>query len=190
MFRVSAKGLGPEVLSHMQRVTPLLLAAAATIGLCVSACSKHSSLKGLEAELTNRLGSTQFVLGSTFANWTNTLGSPSVVSQEDGGHTFFYWPNRGVGGFCHPLYRGQYERRKQPDWVVTCIFIPLQTNLHPRIPPVKADARIGFTKLLFGREEVVQKGWAKLRKVEAFEEAGVLESLKIEKPDSLLGDYD
>jgi len=190
VFKVSAKGLGPEVLSHMQRMTALLLAAAATVGLCLSACSKHSSLNALEAELTNRLGSTQCVLGSTFANWTNALGSPSVVSQEDGGNTFFYWANQGVGVFCHPLYRGQYERRRQPDWVVTSVFLPLQTNVHPRIPPVKSNMRIGFTKLLFGREDVVQKGWAKLPKVESFEDAGVLESLRIEKPDSLLGDYD
>ncbi len=174
----------------MRRMTSLLLTVAATIGLYVSACSKHSSLNALEAELTNRLGSTQLVLGATLATWTSALGNPSVVSQEDGGNTFFYWPNQGVGVFCHPLYWGQYERRKQPDWVVTSVFIPLQTNLHPRIPPVKSDMRIDFTKLLFSREEVVQKGWAKLRKVEAFEEAGVLESLKIEKPDSLLGDYD
>lgn len=174
----------------MQRVTALLLVAAATVGLCLSACSKHSSLNTLEAELTNRLGSTQCVLGFTFAKWTNALGGPSVVSQEDGGNTFFYWTNQGVGVGCHPLYRGQYERRKQSDWVVTCIFIPLQTNLHPRIPPVKPNTRIGFTKLLFGREEVVRKGWAKLPKVESFQDGGVLESLKIEKPDSLLGDYD
>ncbi len=172
----------------MQGVTPFLLAVAA--GLCCSACSNHSSLNALEAAITNRLGSTQCVLGAALASWTNALGNPSVVSQEDGGNTFFYWPNRGVGVFCHPLYRGQHERREQPDWIVTSIFVPLQTNLHPRIPPVKAATRIAFTTLLFNREEVVQKGWVKLRKVEAFEEAGVLDSLKIEMPDSLFGDYD
>lgn len=173
----------------MQRLTSLLLAGAGAIALCVSACSNHSSLTALEAEVTKRLGSTQLVLGSTFGIWTNSLGSPSVVSQEDGGNTFFYWPSRGVGVFCHPLYRGQYERGKQSEWVVTSIFIPLKTDLHPRIPPVKSDTRISFTKLLFDRGEVVQKGWAKVGKVEAFEEAGILESLKIDKPDSLLGDY-
>lgn len=172
----------------MQKITPLLLAAA--VALCVSACAKRSSLNALEAELTNRLGFAQLTLDSTLANWTSALGSPSVVSQEDAGNTFFYWPNRGVGVFCHPLYRGQFERSKQPDWVITSILVPLQTNLHPRIPPVKSDTRIGFTKLLFSREEVVQKRWAKLRNVEAFEEAGVLDSLKVDKPDSFLGDHD
>jgi hypothetical protein len=112
------------------------------------------------------------------------------VSQEDGANTFFYWPNQGVGVFCHPLYRGQYDRMRQPDWVVTFVLLPLRTSVHPRITPVKSNTRIAFTKLLFGREEVVQKGWAKLPKVESFHDAGVLESLVIEKPDSLLGDYD
>lgn len=168
----------------------LLFAAVATIGACISACFKGSCFNALEAALTNRLGSTHCVLGSTLANWTNVLGSPSVVMQEDGGNTFFYWPNQGVAVFCHPLYRGQYTRREQPNWVVTSILIPLETNVHPRIPPVKLDTQIVFTKLLFDREEVTRKGWTKLPKVEAFEEAGALESLKIEKPDSLFGDYD
>lgn len=129
----------------------MLLAGAVAIALCVPACSNHSSLNALGAEVTNRLGSTQLVLGSTLGMWTNSPGSPSVVSQEDGANTFFYWPSRGVGVFCHPLYRGQSER------VVTSIFVPLKTNLHPRIPPVKPDARISFTKLLFDRGEVRRK---------------------------------
>jgi hypothetical protein len=168
----------------------LLLTAAAIIGSGVSACFSRSSLNPLELELTNRLGSTNCVLGATFANWTNVLGAPSVVTQRDEGNTFFYWPSHGIGVFCHPLYRGQYRSKTRPEWVVTSILVPLHTNVHARIPPVEPDIRIGFTKLLFSREEVVQKGWARLHKVEAFQESGVLESLVIERPDSWFGDYD
>jgi hypothetical protein len=170
----------------MRRASFLLLVVA----LCVCGCSARWSLNPLEREITNRLAATQCVLGSTFAQWTNALGSPLVVDQSDGGHTFFYWPDSGIGVFCHPHYRGQYQRERQRDWVVTSIFVPLQTTVQPKIPPVEPDTRIAFKKLLFRREEVVQKRWMKLPKVRVFQEGGVLESLEIEKPDSLLGDYD
>jgi hypothetical protein len=160
------------------------------LGLCLAACSRHSSLSPFESEITRRLGNEQCVIGSPLQVWTNALGQPSTVTQSDGGNTFFYWQDRGIAVFCHPLYQGQYDRRKRPDWIVTSIFVPLQTNLHPRIPPVHYDTRITFTRLLFNRHEVVQTGWRKLSNIRAFEQDGVLEALAIEKPDSFLGDYE
>ena len=167
-----------------------LWSALAILALSGTACERRSALSPLEAEVTNRLGGTQFTVGSSLRLWTNSLERAWTVRQEDGGNTFFYWPGRGIGVFCHPLYRSQYNSKNQSDWTVTSVFIPLQTNLHPRIPPVKPETRVAFTKLLFDRQEVIRKGWTRLRKVRVFEEHGVLEALEITKPDSLLGDYD
>jgi hypothetical protein len=159
-------------------------------GLCQQGCSKGSAVGATVAEVTTRLGTSEINLGDTLGKWTNALGTPKTIDQEDGGHTFFYWPDKGIGVFCHPLYKGQYESKPEHAWKVTSIFIPLHTNIHPRIPPTKPDARISFAKVLFTPEEIQRKGWSRLSNVEVFEAAGGLESVKIDKPDSLFGDYD
>jgi hypothetical protein len=166
-----------------------LPSAMVLLAVFICSCGRQTSLNPLERALTNRLGSAQLVLGATFADWTNVLSTPSVVEQNDGGHTFFYWPNSGVGVFCHPLYHGQHDRANQSDWTVTSVLIPLKTEIHPRPPPVQPESTIRFTELLFRPDEVAARGWIALDDVKAFEADGILESLLLDKPDSVLGDY-
>jgi hypothetical protein len=163
--------------------------ACLTVVLWIFGCSERPNVV-IEKSLTNSLGGSNCVLGSKLRDWTNTLGRPSVVQQRDGANTFFYWPEKGVGVFCHPLFQGQYRLRKEPEWIVTSIFIPLLTNLHPRIPPVAEETRINFRTLAVQSKAFDEEKLKNLRDVELYYNDGKLEAIEIRKPDSLLGDYD
>jgi hypothetical protein len=166
------------------------MGATGSIALALTGCSQPTSLNAVEAEVTNRLGATQLVLGSRLGEWTNQLGNPAVIEQKDKGNTFFYWPDRGVAVFCHPLFHKQYEHKNREDWAVTAILVPLTNVVHPRIPPVERDARIAFSKLLLRQDEIVKERWDTQPKVKPHYNNGILESIEIQKPDSMWGEYD
>lgn len=88
------------------------------------------------------------VLLVEFSTWEAQLGPARTVAQLDEGHTYFYWPEAGIAVFTHPLYGGQYARRPLHERKVTSVLIPFQRTLAPRVPPVAADTRVQFQRLL------------------------------------------
>jgi hypothetical protein len=167
-----------------------IVGVAGGVALALSGCLPQTSGDVVESEVTNRLGSTELVLGSCLGEWMKHLGHPAIIEQKDEGNTFFYWPDRGIAVFCHPLFRKQYEHKKREDWVVTTILVPLTNTVHPRLPPVENNARIRFSKLLIYYSEVMQLRWDTKSNVKLNTDNGIVESLEIQKSDSLLTEYD
>ncbi|MCL6592213.1 MAG: hypothetical protein K6U80_19985 [Firmicutes bacterium] len=79
--------------------------------------------------------------------WEKQFGSASVIPQKDGGHTYFYWPKKGIAVFTHPHYEAQYRRKERSKRKVTSIIIPLKKTIKPRIVPVEDDLIISFDQL-------------------------------------------
>jgi hypothetical protein len=84
----------------------------------------------------------------TLGRWESVLGEAETVTQADGGHTFFYWPESGVGVFTHPLYEGQFRRTPLPNRRVTSVVLPLQEDLHLQFLPIAGEQAIHFDRLL------------------------------------------
>jgi hypothetical protein len=82
------------------------------------------------------------------SSWEAAYGEAATVQEADGGHTFFFWPDRGFGVLTHPDYRGQHETKPSAEWAVTSVVIPLQLVIASRMPLMAAGARAHFTSLL------------------------------------------
>jgi len=158
--------------------------------LVYSLLACRNSTDEIETRLLHELETTNCVLGETYAVWTNALGLPLTIEQKDGGNTFFNWPAKGVAVFCHPLFKGQYNRKEMSNWKITSILIPLVPKVNPGLPPVDGDLLISFTRLLIEPEEVELRRWANLKNVFELRRNGRLEALELRKPDSIMGDYD
>ncbi len=153
----------------------------------VVGCKKEPS-SDMQTKIGSRLGFVHLDWNSDFRTWTNTLGIPDEVDQIDSAHTFFYWPNKGIAIFCHPLYNGQYKNKPKEAWNATSIFVVANTNEFPDIRPVKSASEIRFQNVVFNKNEI--EG-LKLQGSETvrYDHDGVLSVVEIRRLDGFLGDY-
>ena len=151
-------------------VVTLLAAAAVSAGVLSAALAVASRNRLLEA-VQSRLGGGGLGLLSPLGLWEARLGPAKTIPQEDGGNTYFYWPEHGIAVFAHPHYHGQYARQPREEWRVTSIAIPLEIHLHPHVPPVAETVQVHFERLLdldidgrplrgMGRAEIASHYWA------------------------------
>lgn len=82
------------------------------------------------------------------SQWEAVLGEPQTVPQADGGTTFFYWPQRGIAVFTHPLYEGQFDGKEKEEWKVTSVILPLRKSFHPSFLPVEDEVVVRFDQLM------------------------------------------
>jgi hypothetical protein len=110
-------------------------------------------------------------LYSRLEDWERHFGPAATIEQEDGIHSFFYWPDRGLGVFCHPHFRAQNLVRASRDWQVTSIFIPLRHSIEVAMLPTKPGTRIEFSRLAqisFGSRPLSEVSYADIRKLFLF----------------------
>jgi len=152
---------------------------------------QRSPVNQLEFLVVSQLGSSDLLPGSEFQEWTSALGTPSTVPQRDSANTFFYWPEKGVAVFCHPLYLGQFKSRNRQNWTVTSILIPVRRIVRPSIPPVDSLQLIEFSHLILPTAITLEKGSGIMSShIVLHSYRGELQVIEIRKRDSLFGDYD
>ena len=106
-----------------------------------SADSEKNDLKKIYQVLQNK----KLDAGQKLSKWILYLGKPITVSQIDKAKTLFYWPEKGIGVFTHPLYHGQSRYFCETNRIVTSFFIITQTNAPALSPPAITNTFIKFT---------------------------------------------
>lgn len=75
------------------------------------------------------------------------LGDPQTIDQLDNRNTLFCREEKGIIVFCHPLFRGQYERKERNDFIITSLFLACCQEIRQNIVP-SADTILNFKHLL------------------------------------------
>jgi hypothetical protein len=117
------------------------------VGSCLllTACQTRTPALELVLDRYPDLGSGIY---EKLSRWEEVLGEPETVPQADGGTTFFYWPERGIAVFTHPLYEGQYRGKEQEERTVTSVILPLRKSFRPGFLPVEDEVVVRFDQLL------------------------------------------
>jgi hypothetical protein len=118
---------------------------ALTAGLLCTACESRTPALDVAMEAYPALG---IGIYEDLSRWEAVLGKPETVPQKDGGTTFFYWPDRGIAVFTHPLYERQAEHKDRGERTVTSVILPLRKSFHPSFLPVEDEVVVRFDQLM------------------------------------------
>lgn len=158
------------------------------LGMTLYLVGNHFAKRTMNGFIASKLEQRVCVLGNNYSNLVAQLGEPCCLSQADGGNTFFYWPNHGIGVFCHPLYRGQFRNVPRDMWIITSLWIPAKKDVHQRIVRQLNDTTLHFERLL-DTVDWQEKYGDSVCLITYYDENGSLESFEIKKKDNLWFDY-
>lgn len=120
----------------------------ALLALLLPSCGRSPANELLLQIEGQRGGESAPLFLGPLSTWGRTFGVPATIPQADGGTTFFYWPDSGIGAFAHPLYEAQHRRREQPDYTITSVVVPLRKTVRPIVAPAGETRFISFTRLM------------------------------------------